>query len=586
MATACPFDVRLLRWEPVFVFKNLHRRPTQIAFAVVVVGLLTTFSVGYFTKPQQSVRITALEVNEDQQGRFYVSDEKRVDVEQTQPLGELDDLPKDQLDGSVLIDDSGDYFLATVTDHFGYWSFVPAVMTIVLCLTLKDPLLALLSGVISGGMLLSQYNITDDVLLPAIASPGGAGILLLYLWLLGALMGIWSKTGAAEAFARWATTHFVRGPKSAKLVAWILGVLFFQGGTISTVLVGTTVKPVADRERISHEELSYIVDSTASPIAILLAFNAWPQYVQTLLFVPGIAYLATEESRTAFFFRSLPLSFYAWFAVLGTFLLSIDRAPIIGKRMRAAIKRARETGELDRPDADPMMSAELQKSDVPEGYTPSVAEFLLPLGILTAIAVGTFIADGSPQVRVAFGVAAVVAAVSALFRGMTLKDLMDGVGNGLKGVVVASVILLLAVALGSVTQQTGAAAFLVDLLGEAIPYWSMPALLFVLTVAIAFSTGTSWGTYAVAFPLAMPLAFSVAAVDGLTNPDLFVAICFAAVLNGSVMGDQCSPVSDTTVLSSMTTGADLMDHVLTQIVPATAAGSLAVIGWTLLTLAC
>ena len=169
---------------------------------------------------------------------------------------------------------------------------------------------------------------------------------------------------------------------------------------------------------------------------------------------------------------------------------------------------------------------------------------------------------------------------------MQLKDLMDGIGNGLKGVVVASVILMLAVTLGRITGETGAAAFLVDLLGSAIPYWILPGLLFILTIAIAFSTGSSWGTYAVAFPLAMPLAFSIAAADGLANPDRFVAICFAAVLNGSVMGDQCSPVSDTTVLSSMTTGADLMDHVLTQLTPATVAGTAALIGWTVLSFTC
>jgi Na+/H+ antiporter NhaC len=525
-------------------------------------------------------------VQQDGDGRYYVVDQERVAIDSVTPLAKLGDLPPQEVDGVVCINTQGDYSIARATKDMGVWSFIPPLMAIALCLTLKEPLIALLAGVISGGLLLRKYNITDDVLLPSLASPGGAGILLLYLWLLGALMGIWSRTGAAEAFAQWATEHLVRGPKSAKLVAWILGICFFQGGTISTVLVGTTVKPVADKERISHEELSYIVDSTASPIAILMAFNAWPLYIQALLYVPGVAYLATEQDRLAFFFQNLPLSFYAWFAVLGTFLLSIDRAPILGSKMREAIKRSRETGQLDRPGAEPMLSPELQRSHVPAGYKPSVIEFVLPLGVLTAIAVGTFVAYGSPEVRVAFAIAAFVAAASALIRGMSVKHLMDGIGTGLKGVVVASVILLLAVTLGTITKETGAATYLVDLLGDAIPYWSLPGLLFLLTVVIAFSTGTSWGTYAVAFPLAMPLAFSIAASDGLANPDRFVAVCFAAVLNGSVMGDQCSPVSDTTVLSSMTTGADLMDHVLTQIVPASAAAALAIIGWTVIAVLC
>ena len=561
-------------------------RAGRISLVAIFVGLTTATLAGIFADPTWAVRTTALEVQQDERGKYFVVDQVRVAIEQPTPIEKLSEIPPQEADGVVLVDGDGNYSLASATKHLGIWSFIPPLMAIILCLTLKEPLVALLIGVFSGGLLLGKFNITDEVLLPSLASPGGAGILLLYLWLLGALMGIWSRTGAAEAFAQWATDHLVRGPRTAKLVAWILGIFFFQGGTISTVLVGTTVKPVADKERISHEELSYIVDSTASPIAILMAFNAWPLYIQALLYVPGVAYLATEQDRLTFFFQNLPLSFYAWFAVLGTFLLSIDKAPILGKKMRAAIKRSRETGQLDRPGAEPMLSPELQRSQVPEGYKPSVIEFVLPLGVLTVIAVGTFIANGSPEVRVAFGVAALIAAGSALVRGMSLKHLMDGIGTGLKGVVVASVILLLAVTLGTITKETGAATYLVDLLGDAIPYWSLPGLLFVLTVAIAFSTGTSWGTYAVSFPLSMPLAFSIAASDGLANPDRFVAICFAAVLNGSVMGDQCSPVSDTTVLSSMTTGSDLMDHVLTQIIPASVAAGLAMILWTTLAIFC
>ena len=125
---------------------------------------------------------------------------------------------------------------------------------------------------------------------------------------------------------------------------------------------------------------------------------------------------------------------------------------------------------------------------------------------------------------------------------------------------------------------------MVELLGGAIPYYALPTILMTLTVIIAFSTGTSWGTYAVAFPLALPLAWSVAMNAGVSNPQLFMMICFAAVLNGSVMGDQCSPISDTTILSSMCTGCDLMDHVKTQIIPACYAAGLAIIGWTIVTL--
>jgi Na+/H+ antiporter NhaC len=429
-------------------------------------------------------------------------------------------------------------------------------------------------------LLLGRYDITDAVLLPNLGTKGSAGIILLYLWLLGGLLGIWSRTGAPRAFAEAMTKHFVRGPRSAKLVAWLLGVIFFQGGTISAVLVGTTVKPLADRENISHEELAYIVDSTSSPIASQIAFNAWPGYVQAFIFVPGVVFLATEADRVAFFFKSVPFCFYAIFAVLGTFLLSIDKAPFLGKQMKEAIKRARETGELDAPDANPLSAKELTEDRTAPGYIPHVVDFVVPLLVLLGVAIGTFVVSGSPKVRWAFFAALASAFVLAMGRGMSLAHLMVGFGNGLKSVVQGSVILILAVTIGAISKEAGGGLFLVELLGGSIPYWLLPVALQLLTIVIAFSTGTSWGTYAVAFPLAMPLAWAVAQTQGLAHPMFFMTICFAAVMDGSVYGDQCSPISDTTVLSAMSTGCDLMHHVKTQIPQASLAAGLAAICWT------
>ena len=465
--------------------------------------------------------------------------------------------------------------------HFGIWSLLPAFIAIILCLTTREPIAALLGGVIVAGVMLGRFDITDDILLNSLASDSAAYIVLLYLWLLGGLLGVWSKTGAAQAFASFMTEHFVRGPKSAKFVTWLLGVVFFQGGTVSTVLVGTTVKPLADKAGVSHEELSYIVDSTASPIALVLAFNAWPAYVQALIFVPGVAFLATDEARINFFFSSIPFSFYGVLAVIGTLLLCFNITWHTGGHMRKAHRRAAETGQLDEPGAKPMSAKELHEPKIPKGFSPSALEFVVPMILLIAIAVLTFVFLGTPKVNWAFGVALVVASAMAMWRGLTLDDLMDGLGNGFKGVVVASVVLVLAVTLGSLSKQTGGGLYLVELLGERIPFWVLPVCLQLITMVIAFSTGTSWGTYAIAFPLAMPLAWVVADHNALQGAEVFMMICFAAVLNGSVYGDQCSPISDTTILSSMTTGCDMMDHVKTQIVPATMTAALAGVLWTL-----
>ncbi|MEZ6191766.1 MAG: Na+/H+ antiporter NhaC family protein [Phycisphaerales bacterium] len=573
--------------------------PSRAALIVTLGTLLAALLVGIYAKPHWSIQRTALDVRTNDAGELVHTVRKKevrlgavtpaADAQLTQEKlsalapGELPAVASEIVAGDEVVEGQATkvYKLVTVARHWGPWSLMPAAVAITLCLLTKEPLTALLGGIVVGALMLRMYDLTGEVLLPSLASLDAAGVLLLYLWLLGGLMGIWSRTGAAQAFARFMTKHFVRGPKSAKFVAWSLGVVFFQGGTVSTVLVGTTVKPIADEQKVSHEELSYIVDSTASPIASVIAFNAWPAYIQGLIYVPGVAFLATESDRLAFFFKSVPLSFYGLFAVFGTLLLTLDKAPFLGKRFRKAIARSRETGQLDEPGSTPLSSKELQASHVPAGYTPRVIEFFLPLAVLLTIAIGTFISSGSPNVQWAFGAALLLSAAMALARGMELADLMEGFGEGLKGVVVASVILMLAITLGSISKQSGGGLYLVDLLGDKLPYWLLPVTLQVLTMIIAFSTGTSWGTYAIAFPLGMPLAWAITHSQGLEHPMLFMMVCFATILNGSVYGDQCSPISDTTVLSAMTTGADLMDHVKTQLIPATAAATLAGIGWTL-----
>jgi Na+/H+ antiporter NhaC len=465
--------------------------------------------------------------------------------------------------------------------HFGFWSLLPAFVAIALCLLTREPITALFGGIVVGAFMLDKFDITDQVLVPNMATHSAAAILLLYLWLLGGLIGIWSKTGAAYAFAQMMTKHFVKGPRSAKIVTWLLGMIFFQGGTVSTVLVGTTVRPFADKAKVSHEEMSYIVDSTASPIALVLAFNAWPIYVQALIFVPGVAFLATEADRIAFFFNSIPFSFYAILAVTGTLLLSLNIMIFSGKGLRNAHKRAQETGQLDAPGARPLTGNELHHNKVPLGYKPHYLEFVLPLLFLITIAITSFIWLGSPKVNWAFGGALMLSVVIASFKGMSLRDLLDGFGLGLKSVVLASVILMLAITIGAISKEIGGGLYMVDLLGDNLPYWLLPVMLQLITMVIAFSTGTSWGTYAIAFPLAMPLAWIIAQSQGLADPELFMMICFAAVLNGSIYGDQCSPISDTTILSAMTTGCDLMDHVKTQLFPATLTAAIAGILWTL-----
>ncbi len=566
-------------------------------FTVFALAILVSWIAGASVPPTWTVNRVTLDVLADDAGRLYYLSEgspayfDAVPIEEAQldeaalrASGESPAVTEEFVSAVETRDGRTEtfYYRLEARAHWGWWSLLPAAVAVMLCWLTREPVTSLAAGIVSGALLLGKYDITGEVMIPSLASTNSAGVLLLYLWLLGGLMGVWSRTGAAQAFAEFMTARFVRGPKTAKLVAWALGIVFFQGGTVSTVVVGTTVKPIADQQRVSHEELAYIVDSTASPIASQLAFNAWPGYVQAFIFVSGVGFLATEADRIAFFFQSVPFCFYAIFAVLGTFLLSIEKPIFLGKRLAAAMERSRTTGRLDAEGADPLSTKELQASEVPVGYTPHVLEFFLPLGALIAIAVGTFVVYGSPNVQWAFGTALLLAAGMALGKGMSLKDLISGFHNGIKGVVLGSVILLLAITIGNVSTETGGGVFLVEQLGDALPYFLLPVMLQLMTMVIAFSTGTSWGTYAVAFPLAMPLAWAVAGAQGLSHPELFMTLCFASVMDGSVYGDQCSPISDTTVLSSVCTGCDLMDHVKTQIPQASIAAGLAAVCWTVL----
>lgn len=449
-------------------------------------------------------------------------------------------------------------------------SILPAFVAIALAFATRRVVPALFAAVVTGGIVLySQTGQTEDAnfirkfLLPALGSSSYAKILVIYLWSLGGLIGIWEKTGGAQHFAMVVGGKMAKGPRSAKLFGWLVGVIFHQGGTVSTVLAGTTVKPVTDQHKVAHEELAYIVDSTASPVATVLPFNAWPAYVGALV-VGTIPIIPDIDAAVRFFFSSVAFNFYGIFAVCMTFAFAMGWLPWVGSKMAAAQKRAAETGALDAAGAEPMMPPNGPENQA-EGYEPSLLDFFVPIGVLLGIGVLPTVLFDANWIDEAFVCCALSAMVVARARGLSLGDVMDGFINGCKAMTIGAVILGLAVTLALVTSELNTAGFLVSLMSGTVPAVALPAILMLLCMGIAFACGSSWGTYAVVFPVAMPLAWALA-------PDpVFIQLCFGAVLGGSVFGDQCSPISDTTILSSMFTGCDLMDHVHTQMPLALAA---------------
>jgi Na+/H+ antiporter NhaC len=460
-----------------------------------------------------------------------------------------------------------------------FLALVPALTAITLALVTRRVLPSLFLGIVAGSLVLfidsgdvNDLNFVGTFFLPALGTKKFAQILVIYLWCLGGLMGMWEKTGGALHFAKVVGAKIAQGPRSSLFFAWAIGCIFHQGGTVSTALAGTVVKPVADKHKVSHEELAYVVDSTASPVATILPFNAWPGFIAALVVGTIPSVFPDEETAIAFFFSSIPYNFYAVFALLATLLTALNVMPWVGARMAAARERARTTGKLDRdgakpmlPPADPVLGNVDPEDNAAERYDPSLADFFVPIGVLLGMAIIPYVGFGVSLINEAFMASLLSAILVALARGMSLADAIDGVVDGCRTMTLGSLILGLAVTIGFVSQEVGTANYLVEAIGSDLPPAMLPGLLALLCMSIAFSCGTSWGTYAVVFPVAMPLAWAVL-------PDVtFIQICFGAVLGGAVFGDQCSPISDTTILSAMFTGCDLMDHVYTQLPLALAA---------------
>jgi len=468
--------------------------------------------------------------------------------------------------------------------HYGFWSVLPPLIAIVLAFWTREVISSLFVGVALGGVISGKLNIVESFLIPSIGTEDFALILLVYLWSLGGLIGIWTRTGGAEKFATWASRKIVRGRRSAKFFTWMMGLVFHQGGTISTVLTGATVRPISDKHGVAHEELSYMVDSTASPAATVIPFNVWPIYVGGLV-AGTIPMFETAQDGIAFFFQALPFNFYGIFAILITLLFAWELLPWIpGKKMRDAIERARTTGRMDRQGSEPLSAPELTEMEVPEDYRPGLLDFFGPIGTLLGVAIIPYVVtfyfmgreDPLLMIAEAFVLAVLAGIFIALAKGMDLKTVIEGFVDGCKGVTIGAIILALAVSLKSVADAVGTAGYVVDIAGNVLTPVILPGLLMLLCMVIAFSTGTSWGTYAVVFPVAVPLAWAVL-------PDtFFLTLCFAAVVGGSVFGDQCSPISDTTILSSLATGCDLMDHVYTQIPLALTAAGIGAVLYSLL----
>ncbi len=465
---------------------------------------------------------------------------------------------------------------------FGVWSLLPPLVAILLAFISKQVILSLFLGIFTGAMMLVEGNVFDKIfhgfinsfgeIVGSVADGWNAGILIFTL-MIGGMIGVIARTGGTRAIAN-ALAKKAKTARSAQIATMIMGVAVFFDDYANTLVVGPTMRPLTDKMKVSREKLSYIVDSTAAPVAGMALISTWVGYELGLI---NDAFEALGMNVNAYevFIKSIPFRFYDIFALVMVFLVAYlmrDFGP-----MYHAEKRARLEGKVLADGAQPMANTEMDAEEA----SGNVWNALAPILTLVIVSfLGLWYSGGGTEeafdlvgIRNAFGNAdasvaliwgaalgSIVAIVMAIAgKLLSLNEAFDAWVNGFKSLVITAIILTLAWSLGSVTGQVDAAGYLVGALSGSIAAGFVPFIVFLFAMLIAFATGTSWGTMAILMPLAIPLAHEL----GVGDMHLIYAT-LGSVLTGSIFGDHCSPISDTTIMSSMASAADHIDHVKTQ----------------------
>lgn len=463
-----------------------------------------------------------------------------------------------------------------MTETVGWVSVLPPLLAIFLAIKTKQVYLSLTLGIWLGWTLANHWNPwigavkTVDSIIHVFSNADNTRVIL-FSCMIGAIITFTQYSGGMKGFVSWVVGKgIVKKRKSAGLLAWFLGVVIFIESSICILVSGAVTRPLFDKLKISREKLSYILDSTSAPKCVLIPMNAWGAFVLGLLARQGV------ENPVKIFVSSIPLNFYAILAlmiVLFTVITGIDIGP-----MKKAEKRVREEGKLLRDDAEPLVSEDVVMMKEKPGIPHRPVNMLIPVGVMIfMMPLVLFISgkgnlmEGSGSLAVLWSVLLGLAAAAIAYRIqriMNLKEITDTFMKGVGGLIPLAVLMMLAFAIGDICDVLGTGPYLAQIVKSTLPSGAVPAVIFLTSALIAFSTGTSWGTFAIMMPIGIPMVHLI----GL-NP----ALVTAAVLGGGVFGDHCSPISDTTIISSMASAADHIDHVRTQLPYALIAGGGAVL---------
>ncbi len=467
----------------------------------------------------------------------------------------------------------------------GWSSLLPPLCAILLAVLFRQVVLALLAGVWLGAMLVfgaGPFNgllrVMDTYVSGSLQDSGHVDILL-FSFLLGGMLGVIQRMGGTKGIVN-SVAPLARTPRSGQVTAWFLGILVFFDDYANTLLVGPTMRPITDRLRISREKLAYIVDSTAAPVASIAVVSTWIG-VEVGLIHDAFVNAGIHRDAFAAFVSSLPYRFYPIFALVFGLMVAVtgrDFGPMLKAERRARLK-----GLVLREGAMPLADFGGEALEPPEDkphrwLNAAIPILVVVVSVLAFIYVGgrrAAIADhkaldlksivGSADSYSALLWAAFLGALTALAlavgeRILSVHQAVEAWLGGARSLFLAAVILTLAWSIGMITSQMGTAAYLVHVLGDRLqPHW-VPVLVFAFSGLTSFATGSSWSTMAILMPLVIPLAHRLA-----PGSDLILAGTISSVLAGSVWGDHCSPISDTTVLSSMASSSDHVDHVNTQL---------------------
>ncbi len=448
----------------------------------------------------------------------------------------------------------------------------------------------LVEGLTVGGILAALLDVIGVYVVDALSDPDHVAIIVFTL-MIGGMVGIVRKNGGTDGIVNLVTT-WASTRRRGQIATSGLGIAIFFDDYTNTLVVGNTMRPITDRLRVSREKLAYLVDSTAAPVATVALVTTWIGF-QVGLIQNALADTGIEASGYSVFLQSLRYAFYPVLAVLFVFAVAISGRDF-GPMLRAE-RRAHEHGEVLKEGSNLGGSDALDDGVAPpDGVPRRVINAVLPIVTLIGVtAVGVYvtgegddivevIGDGDAFSALLWGsmLAVLVAALLSVGqRLLTIGQIVDAWFTGIKSVLYVMIILTLAWALSGVTSDLGTGQYLASTLGEALPIALLPAILFIIAAAVAFATGTSWGTMGILTPLAIPLAWAVLEAQGLADPaghPIFFASA-STILAGAVWGDHCSPISDTTVISSLASQCDVIDHVNTQLPYALVVGAIAIV---------